>query len=107
MELGLLGSVEVRAGGEGLALGGRQQRLVLAALAVDVGRVVVRQALIDRVWDEAPPGEVEAAVYAHVSRLRGLLARVNAAEDRVVPVRLDRLAGGRAARAARGEGRVH
>jgi DNA-binding SARP family transcriptional activator/tetratricopeptide (TPR) repeat protein len=107
MELGLLGSVEVRAGGAGLALGGRQQRLVLAALAVDVGRVVVRQALIDRVWDEAPPGEVEAAVYAHVSRLRGLLARVNAAEDRVVPVRLDRLPGGYVLRAEPDEVDLH
>src|SRR4030095_1103419 len=91
----------------GLALGGRQQRLVLAAVAVDVGGVVVRQALIDRVWDEAPPGEVAAAVYAHVSRLRGLLARVNAAEDRVVPVRLDRLPGGYVLRAEPDEVDLH
>jgi DNA-binding SARP family transcriptional activator/tetratricopeptide (TPR) repeat protein len=100
--------VEIRAGGAALAIAGSpQQRLVLAALAVDVGRVVVRQTLIDRVWDEAPPGRVEAAVYAHVSRLRRTLARVNAAEDRLVPVSLDRLPGGYLLRAEPDEVDLH
>jgi DNA-binding SARP family transcriptional activator len=49
VELRLLGPVEIRAGEAALAMGVPQRRVVLAALAVDVGRVVVRQTLIDRV----------------------------------------------------------
>jgi DNA-binding SARP family transcriptional activator len=94
VELRLLGPVEIRADGAKLALGPTQRQAMLAALAVDVGRVVPRQVLIDRVWDDAPPGRVESAVYALVAHLRRLLGRVNAAEDRPVPVSLDRLAGG-------------
>jgi hypothetical protein len=62
VELRLLGPVEIHAGGTSLALGVPQRRAVLAALAVDVGRIVLRQTLIDRVLDDAPPSRVESAV---------------------------------------------
>jgi DNA-binding SARP family transcriptional activator len=94
VDLRLLGPVEIHAGGVPLDLGVPQRRTMLAALAVDVGRVVLRQTLIDRVWGDAVPARVESAVYVHVTHLRRLLAGVNAAEDRPVPVSLDRLAGG-------------
>ena len=40
MELLLLGPVELRVGGQPVALGARQQRAVLAMLALEAGRVV-------------------------------------------------------------------
>jgi len=48
MELRVLGPVEIRHGGRALDLGPPQQRLVLAALAYDTGRVVSTEALIGR-----------------------------------------------------------
>jgi DNA-binding SARP family transcriptional activator/tetratricopeptide (TPR) repeat protein len=94
VELRLLGPVEIHAGGAVLAVGVRQRRAVLAALAIDVGRLVPRPVLIDRVWGDDPPTQVESAIYVHVTHLRRLLGRVTAAEDRPAPVSLDRLAAG-------------
>ncbi|GAA2707125.1 BTAD domain-containing putative transcriptional regulator [Micromonospora olivasterospora] len=54
-------------------LGPAQQRAVLAALLVDAGRPVPLEELAARIWDRPPKG-VRSALYAHVSRLRGLLA---------------------------------
>ena len=56
MEVRLLGPVEVHAAGRVWDSGPRQQRHVLAALAADAGRPLTTEALIDRVWDEAPSG---------------------------------------------------
>jgi DNA-binding SARP family transcriptional activator len=93
VELRLLGPVEIHTGGRALAIGTPQRSALLAALAVDAARVVVRDKLVDRVWDDAPPARVESAIYAHVAHLRRLLARVNAAENAAV-AGLDRRAGG-------------
>ncbi|MBT8228368.1 MAG: AfsR/SARP family transcriptional regulator, partial [Dactylosporangium sp.] len=74
MELHLLGPVEAIAdSGDVVDIGGPQRRAVLAALAVDAGRLVTRETLIDRVWDQRPPASVHAAVYGHVAHLRRLL----------------------------------
>src|SRR4051794_520294 len=94
VELRLLGPVEIHAGGEMLAVGGPQRRVLLAAVAVDAGRMVPRQQLIDRVWDTAPPAGVDSAVYAHVARLRAVLGQVNAVENPATPAALDRRTGG-------------
>jgi DNA-binding SARP family transcriptional activator/tetratricopeptide (TPR) repeat protein len=75
MEVRVLGPVEVRVRDRVVDIGAIQQRIVLAALAVDAGRPVTISALIDRVWDEAPPAGARQAVYAYVSRLRRLLGR--------------------------------
>jgi DNA-binding SARP family transcriptional activator/tetratricopeptide (TPR) repeat protein len=99
VELRLLGPVEIHAGGSSLPLGVPQRRAVLAALAVDVGRVVLRRTLIDRVWDDAAPARVGSAVYTHVTHLRRVLRQVNAAEDRPAPVSLDLHTGGYVLRA--------
>jgi DNA-binding SARP family transcriptional activator/tetratricopeptide (TPR) repeat protein len=71
VEIRLLGVVEVWDGDRPLPdLGTPQQRAVLAALAVDAGRPVMLQTLIDRIWDQAPPAGAKPALYAHISRLR-------------------------------------
>jgi DNA-binding SARP family transcriptional activator/tetratricopeptide (TPR) repeat protein len=74
VEIRLLGVVEVWNRDRRLPdLGTPQQRAVLAALAVDAGRPVMLQTLIDRIWDQAPPAGARPALYAHISRLRKIL----------------------------------
>lgn len=72
MDFRLLGSVEVVADGCVVPLGPPQQRLVLAVLAVEAGRVVTAETVIDRVWDEAPEG-ARRCLHVYISRLRQVL----------------------------------
>ncbi|MFJ9378786.1 AfsR/SARP family transcriptional regulator [Streptomyces sp. NPDC101455] len=60
--------------GRPVDLGPAKRRTVLAALLVDAGRWVPAETLIDRVWGEAPPAQVRATLYAHVARIRRVLA---------------------------------
>ncbi|MEU4524577.1 BTAD domain-containing putative transcriptional regulator [Amycolatopsis sp. NPDC024027] len=76
MEFLLFGEVQLRVGGQPLDVGTPRQQVVLAALAVDAGRPVPIETLIDRVWGENPPEEARNAVYSHLSRIRQLLNRV-------------------------------
>src|SRR5690349_22711781 len=50
VRLRLLGAVELRVDGIDVPLGPARQRTVLAALAVDAGRPVQIDTLVDRVW---------------------------------------------------------
>lgn len=73
MELRLLGPVELRVAGRPVPAGGTRQRSVLAALAVDAGGLVPTEALIDRVWGQAPPPRARHALHVYLARLRRLL----------------------------------
>lgn len=73
-EFRLLGTVELLAAGKPVDAGPPRQRCVLAALAVDAGRVVPADVLISRVWDQDPPARVRPTLYAYLSRIRTLLA---------------------------------
>jgi DNA-binding SARP family transcriptional activator len=66
----VLGPVEVRRDGEPVELGGPQQRAVIAHLALDLGRVVSVERLIDRLWGDEPPRTPLGTVQSYVSRLR-------------------------------------
>ncbi|WP_210589907.1 BTAD domain-containing putative transcriptional regulator [Streptomyces sp. GESEQ-35] len=71
----LLGTVELRRpDGTVVDLGPAKQRTVLAALLVDAGRWVTVETLIDRVWGEDAPLQVRPSLYAHIARIRRLLA---------------------------------
>jgi DNA-binding SARP family transcriptional activator/tetratricopeptide (TPR) repeat protein len=95
VEVRLLGPVEVWAAGRKQELGPPQLRAVLAAVAVDAGRPVLPETLIDRVWGEEPPSRVRAAIHVHVTRIRRVLGRASESEDgRQAPVVLARQAGG-------------
>ncbi len=91
MEFRLLGPVEVWAAGGCLEMGPPQQRAVLAALAVDAGRPVFRGTLIDRIWSGRAPEGAASALYAHINRIRLVLAAEGAGEE---PMRLARRSGG-------------
>ncbi|MFC7572952.1 ATP-binding protein [Klenkia terrae] len=65
----LLGPVVVRVDGVSADLGVRA-RALLARLALDPGRVVSVDALVDALWDGAPPAAPANALQAVVSRVR-------------------------------------
>src|SRR6476620_8938439 len=72
MRIGILGPLEVRDTGGQLPLGGRQQRAVLAMLALQANRVVTIDELLEGIWgDRATDGSVNV-LQVYVSRLRKL-----------------------------------
>jgi DNA-binding SARP family transcriptional activator/tetratricopeptide (TPR) repeat protein len=92
VEFRLLGPVEVAASGRLIEVGPPQRCAVLAALAVDAGRPVTVETLIDRVWDDRPPEGARRALHAHITRIRRLLEHAGAPDGR--PARLLRRSGG-------------
>jgi DNA-binding SARP family transcriptional activator len=66
--------MQLSVNGVQLDLGPARQRTVLAALAVDAGRPVAVDAVIDRVWGENPPAGARSGLYSYVTRLRRVLA---------------------------------
>ncbi|MEJ3652739.1 BTAD domain-containing putative transcriptional regulator [Actinomycetes bacterium KLBMP 9759] len=71
----LFGAVEVVRAGDGapLDLGPRMQRAVLAMLAVEPGRVVAVDRLIDELWAGEAPAKAAGGLQAYVSNLRKVL----------------------------------
>jgi DNA-binding SARP family transcriptional activator len=72
--LRLLGPVTVRTREGWVSPGPPQQRLMLAVLALNAGRVVPVPELIDAVWEERPPRSVRASLYALVTHVRQFVA---------------------------------
>ncbi len=75
----VLGPVEVVRDGNVVDLGGPQQRTVIAHLAVEAGRVVSVERLIDRIWGDDPPRTPLGTLQSYVSRLRRALEPERAA----------------------------
>ncbi|HZD17976.1 MAG TPA: AfsR/SARP family transcriptional regulator, partial [Actinomycetota bacterium] len=73
MRFRVLGPVEASGETGPIALGGPKQRLVLAHLVLAANRIVTREALIDALWGEEPPGAARGTLQAYVSRLRSAL----------------------------------
>ncbi|GAA4536390.1 BTAD domain-containing putative transcriptional regulator [Amycolatopsis samaneae] len=103
MQIGLLGPFEVRAD-EGVPadVPGARLRGLLAALALEAGRVVPKATLVDWIWGEQPPAEAANALQRLVSRLRKALPdgsvdgqpdgyRLKVDPDAVDAVRFERL----------------
>ncbi|MFD0741240.1 BTAD domain-containing putative transcriptional regulator [Phytohabitans flavus] len=68
----VLGPLEVRANGAPLALGTRKQQTVLAMLAVQAGRVVGLEELIDELWPADPPASAVPNARTYAANLRRL-----------------------------------
>jgi DNA-binding SARP family transcriptional activator/tetratricopeptide (TPR) repeat protein len=73
-EFRLLGEVTVHVDGRPVDLGPARQRCVLAALAVDAGRLVPVERLAERVWGTDVPRRGRATLQSYISRLRRALA---------------------------------
>jgi DNA-binding SARP family transcriptional activator len=70
MEIRVLGSVEVWAGTAPVPVGGSKPRALLAALALDPGRVISVARLVDVIWGHDPPATATDLVQSYVSALR-------------------------------------
>ncbi len=73
LQFGLLGPLRVWREETVVDLGPLQQRVVLAVLALQAGRPVSRQHMINAVWGETPPRNAVNLVQRHVSGLRRVL----------------------------------
>jgi len=103
IEIRLLGPVEAARDSDVVPLGGRRQRALLALLAVQVGRVVAGDRLVDELWAGEPPDGAETTLRSYVSRLRGALGdatpirasaggyALDAAPEQIDVVRFERL----------------
>lgn len=73
MRVGVLGAVQAHLGDAPVDLGTRKQRALVAALAMNHGRPVSVDALVDMLWaDGAPPG-VTGTLQAYIAGLRRTL----------------------------------
>src|SRR5437763_3254656 len=71
MRVGLLGELEVRDDdGTDIVIAGAKLRALLALLALQPGRVVSAEQLVDALWGEDPPAGVRNGLQALVSKLR-------------------------------------
>jgi predicted ATPase/DNA-binding SARP family transcriptional activator len=68
----LLGPVQVA---DAAATSASRERALLARLAIDAGRTVGVDRLVDDLWDEDPPASARNALQVYVSHLRGRLGR--------------------------------
>jgi DNA-binding SARP family transcriptional activator len=73
LELHLLGPLEVLQAGRAVALGGPKPRALLAVLALEPGRVVSVDRLVEHLWPGEPPSTASHAVQVYVSQLRKAL----------------------------------
>ena len=73
VEFRVLGPVEVVADGESLKLGGPKQRALLAVLAIEVGRVVGSDRLMEALWGEDAADRAPQHLQTYVSNLRRIL----------------------------------
>jgi predicted ATPase/DNA-binding SARP family transcriptional activator len=118
VRIALLGPLEVcAADGRPVHLGGWRLRALLARLALDAGREVAVDALVDGLWGAAPPAGALNALQSLVSRLRRALPdgpavelgaagyRLAAGPDEVDAHRFERLAAQGRAALASGEAR--
>ncbi|MFC6087189.1 BTAD domain-containing putative transcriptional regulator [Sphaerisporangium aureirubrum] len=105
MRVELLGPFEVRnRDGAVVEVPGIRLRALLAALALEPGRIVTRARLVDWIWGQQPPSDEVNALQALVSRLRRVLPdgvieadsggyRLAVAPDAVDVYRFERLVG--------------
>ena len=73
LEFCILGPLEVRAGDEPVALAGKRQRAVLAALLLQPRRVLPTDQLVSDLWGDQPPKTAATSLHNLVSQLRRAL----------------------------------
>src|SRR5260221_13259174 len=72
-EFGLLGPLSVTVAGHPVPIRAAKLRIVTASLLLRPGRPVSVEELVDRLWDDEPPGNGRSAIQTYVNRLRMLL----------------------------------
>jgi DNA-binding SARP family transcriptional activator/ABC-type transport system substrate-binding protein len=74
VEFRLLGPVEALRSGSVIALGGAKPRALLAFLLLHRNEVVSRDALLEALWPDRPPGSAAHSLDVQISRLRKAFA---------------------------------
>jgi predicted ATPase/DNA-binding SARP family transcriptional activator len=69
----VLGSLTLRVDGRVVEVPGVRRQALLALLALEAGRVISTERLVDRLWPDEQPLNAVQALYNHISRLRGHL----------------------------------
>ncbi|MEV0378815.1 BTAD domain-containing putative transcriptional regulator [Nonomuraea sp. NPDC050643] len=82
MRINLLGPLEVEGDAGPIAVGGVRLRALLALLALEAGRTVTAERLIDALWPDAPPANGPNALQTLVKRLRAALRPYEVVESR-------------------------
>ncbi|HCU48364.1 MAG TPA: hypothetical protein DGG94_00770 [Micromonosporaceae bacterium] len=83
VELRVLGPLEVRVDGVAVPLGPPKQQTVLALLAVNAGRVVGLDDLVDELWPESPPASAIENTRSYAASVRRLFDSVDPGRNRV------------------------
>ena len=86
MEIQLLGPVGLLVEGRRVELGSDRERTVLAALALDTGRPVALDTLMDRLWDGDPPPGARGTVHSYISKVRRRLRQDTSARGDRTPL---------------------
>ncbi|MER6581321.1 BTAD domain-containing putative transcriptional regulator [Nonomuraea sp. NPDC001023] len=73
MRISILGPLEVENDGGPVVVGGLRLRALLAVLALEAGRTVTAERLIDVLWPQEPPANAANALQTLVRRLRAAL----------------------------------
>jgi DNA-binding SARP family transcriptional activator len=73
VDYAVLGPLEVRSNGRTIPIGRGKQRALLAVLALEAGRIVPVDRLIDELWGDTPPATATTALHVYVSKLRKAL----------------------------------
>ncbi|WP_330239703.1 AfsR/SARP family transcriptional regulator [Streptomyces sp. NBC_00525] len=81
MEFQVLGPVGLRLDGHWLKLGSDKERVLLAAFALDVGRPLAIDELMNRLWDGDPPARARNNTHSYVSRIRRYLRKAGTGPD--------------------------
>jgi DNA-binding SARP family transcriptional activator len=81
MRIDVLGPIQVTVRGRSVRLAGQRQRALLAALTLELGKVVPVDRLVDILWDVNPPPTARVKVQAHVSALRQAIGHDTSAAD--------------------------
>ncbi|MFI7638259.1 BTAD domain-containing putative transcriptional regulator [Nonomuraea sp. NPDC049400] len=82
MRISILGPLEVEGDGGPVAVGGFRLRALLAILALEAGRTVTAERLIDALWPDEPPANAANALQTLVKRLRVALRPYEVVESR-------------------------
>src|SRR5215468_6648136 len=77
----VLGPLQVTRAGTPVTLGGPRERVLLAALLVEHGRVVSVDGLAQALWGDHPPATARHQVAIGVSRLRKAFAAAGAGRE--------------------------
>lgn len=70
IEIRVLGPIEVLVDGRQVELGGRNERALIAYLALHANRPVTAEAIIDALWGELPPPTAPEMVRTYIARVR-------------------------------------